>query len=94
MSRVITGGPAFPGNEMYIDGYPTGWHGVSLRDWFAAKAVSGIIAAHTQIDDGYEVGLVVKEAYQLADAMMAESIRADEANAKARKEEFGDDLPF
>jgi hypothetical protein len=93
MSRVITGGPAFPIECNIVNGFRDDT-GVNLRDWFAAKAISGIIAAHTQIDYGYEVGLVVKEAYQIADAMMAESIRADEANAEARKEEFGDDLPF
>jgi len=93
MSKIITGGPAFPGNESYIDGHPTSREGVNLRDWLAAQAISGIISAHTRIDGGYQVGLVVNEAYLVADAMIAESIKADQANAQAHRED-DDDRPF
>ncbi len=86
MSEIATGGRAFPSEY-------TGQYGMTLRDWFAGQAIGGIITAHTRVDGGYQVGLVVNEAYLVADAMIAESIKADEANEKARTE-AGHDLPF
>jgi len=45
-------------------------HGMSLRDYFAAKALQGLIAAHPDADCG-PVGLA-REAFLYADKMMKE----------------------
>ena len=71
MSNTNTGGPAFP---LHNHGVQTlGLHvtGMTLRDYFAAKAMQGMMH-----DVSQPVGEVIAEwAYQVADAML-----------KARKE--------
>lgn len=55
-----TGGPAFPAG--------TAFQGMTLRDYFAAKAMQGIISAwNTGIPPGQ---LTSEAAYQYADAMI------------------------
>ena len=81
MNTIDDGGPAFPLHT------PT-WHedvnergayegrdftmGMSMRDYFAAKAMQGICAsrdeAGTLIEHGYE--WISREAYRIADAML------------------------
>jgi hypothetical protein len=56
----ITGGPAFP--------VETGHAGMSLRDYFAAKAMQGMMA--NTWNQNYEAW--AKHAYMLADAMLKE----------------------
>ena len=68
MSNTNTGGPAFPysalqpgGPMMYADS-----EGMTLRDYFAAKAMQGMMH-----DVSQPVGEVIAEwAYQVADAML------------------------
>ena len=76
MSKEInTGGPAFP--EVRIrsgDNYnpPTRLYygGMTLRDYFAAKAMQGAIASSSdKLDFGPDLGATW--AYQVADAMLA-----------------------
>ena len=70
MSNTNTGGPAFPAGERFecIDG----WHtepGMTLRDYFAAKAMQSILAR----EDGRStttLEFVGNHAYQYADAML------------------------
>lgn len=77
MSNSYDGGSAFPmplGNEQ-ID---PSCAGMSLRDYFAGKAVNGILAG--VLADGSnldELGLKrsVVAAYQIADLMIAESAK-------------------
>ena len=78
MSTTDTGGPAFPvstSNETngHQDG-PNTWQfpGMTLRDYFAAKAMQGMMAGNwnTNYDDW------ARHAYRLADAM----IKAREVN--------------
>lgn len=58
-----TGGPAFPAES---DQYA---HlGMTLRDYFAAKALQGI-CAHTDTW-GLQVHGIAEEAYHIADAML------------------------
>lgn len=57
MSNTNTGGPAFPPSN---PGYA---HGMTLRDYFAAKAMQALI--HKNYFD-----VAAKEAYQMADAML------------------------
>ena len=62
MSNINTGGPAFPPSN---PGYA---HGMTLRDYFAAKAMQGGLAHNRPAADtaGW-----AKWAYQVADAMLA-----------------------
>jgi len=71
-----TGGPAFP------DGSTNPWgvaekSGITIRDYFAAKAMQGMYAKHWDMfmDDTYEapeeaISGAANEAYALADAML------------------------
>lgn len=76
------GGPAFPANSLIkSDGLPGGYgqvvesasQGMTLRDYFAAKAMHAFISSKPQ-DNGFEAdkNFAIKYAYQVADAMIAE----------------------
>jgi hypothetical protein len=68
MSNTKTGGPAFPAH---------GYEGMTLRDYFAAKAMQAIVLDHVeQRYWGTEYGIdemltfTAERAYQQADAML------------------------
>ena len=63
MSKIETGGPAFPNDpSTYNEG-----RGMSLRDYFAAKAMQGLNSNHeVTVDDAR----IAKWAYEIADAML------------------------
>jgi hypothetical protein len=68
MSEQNTGGPAYPTNnwEKMVP-QSTGYHeGMTLRDYFAAQAMQGLLAG-TQTSDA---GMIVRDSYRVADAMM------------------------
>ena len=47
--------------------------GMDLRDYFAAAALTGMLAAGQALDDGIEtVRVIIEGSYMLADAMMKE----------------------
>ena len=56
------GGPAFPTTIDLCD------KGISIRDYFAAKAMQGLIIG----EDDFEYDTIAKSSYKLADAMLAE----------------------
>jgi len=62
-----TGGPAFP--QAHDD---SGWPGMTLRDYFAAKAMQGMLADRKQVMSPSEWAA---NAYRMADAMLAERIK-------------------
>jgi hypothetical protein len=69
-----TGGPAFP--AMHFD-LTDNEHGMTLRDYFAAKAMQGLVAASWCADlrnDHYGESTgnstVARDAYMIADAML------------------------
>lgn len=69
------GGPAFPHGDRGVNPYP----GMSLRDYFAAQALSGLCARigyrpTSQPDE------LITTAYSLADAMIAECNRKPECS--------------
>ena len=76
MNKINDGGPAFPRDERHI-----GHNGMTLRDYFAAKAMQGMLAnpgGPIQANDRCGWGLVnctyaqvADEAYAMADAMLA-----------------------
>ncbi len=51
-----TGGPAFPYGTTYV--------GMTLRDYFAAKAMQGILF------EGLDENQTARHAYEIADAML------------------------
>ena len=60
MSTKNDGGPAFP-----IGSTPEEWgNGMTLRDYFAAKAMQNYIC------DDYTTDAIAKAAYEMADAML------------------------
>ena len=60
-----SGGPAFP---VSIPGCgDNGWHGMTLRDWFAGQAISGAMSVAVDASDLDKCAI---QAYALADAML------------------------
>ena len=63
-----TGGPAFPVREGMLEKTQPG---MTLRDYFAAKAMQGFITNHdTRRSDFIDVPQLAKSAYYIADAMI------------------------
>ena len=63
MTKVLeNGGPAFPRDHAH-DGH----NGMSLRDYFAAKALQGMLACPTQPPS---MTVAAQDAYYVADAML------------------------
>jgi hypothetical protein len=60
------GGPAF----MYTNSTTQEQSGITIRDYFATKAIAGIITE--SIDEKINMKHLAKMAYKLADAMMEE----------------------
>ena len=77
MSKVNTGGNAFPTGTWEYDGQnnvlPYQEKGMSLRDYFAAKAMQGLLAE----GPCKSMESVAKDAYRQADAMLAERERGE-----------------
>ncbi|MEN9885738.1 MAG: hypothetical protein RL758_316 [Pseudomonadota bacterium] len=62
MSEKNTGGPAFP--DWLQDG-------MTLRDYFAAKAMQGLLAQFQGCANGCDPAHHAKWSYEMADAMIA-----------------------
>jgi hypothetical protein len=68
-----TGGPAFPVQSVYIEDQETNSHGMTLRDYFAAKAMQGELAAQSEESGHYtNLDALAVLAYRVADAMLKE----------------------
>jgi hypothetical protein len=66
---TATGGPAFP---CHPDIENPLYDGMTLRDYFASKAMEGIFASNTEHDheDAVIFDVVAEAAYRMADAML------------------------
>lgn len=65
MSKIETGGPAFPAcNEANVNGTM----GMTLRDYFAAQALAGLMAHETI--EYLSPNDIAERAYEKADAMI------------------------
>jgi hypothetical protein len=77
MSSKETGGQAFPRQQWEYDGQNNVLQyqeeGLTLRDYFAAKAMQGILANPGQLDNvnNDAAKWVARDAYKVADAMLA-----------------------
>lgn len=71
MSNINNGGPAFPCENIRT---PNGGvivsDGMTLRDYFAAKAMQGMAASAEHCSDGWAHSDIAVQAYELADAML------------------------
>jgi hypothetical protein len=69
-----TGGPAFPARHLHLS---PNERGMTLRDYFAAKAMQGLLAANwcesfRQFESSIGWNMVAADAYCMADAMLEE----------------------
>jgi hypothetical protein len=62
MKDTHQGGPAFPQETNSLLSYS----GMTLRDYFAAKAMQGLLAGTTTSNGS----MIVKDAYAIADGML------------------------
>ncbi len=60
---INDGGPAFP--RTGADGHTSPQSGMTLRDYFAAAIMQGLMSSQCQVDDPYPI-----YAYRIADAML------------------------
>jgi hypothetical protein len=66
-----TGGPAFPlPGELGLGLTPKEMRGMTLRDYFAAKAMQGMLSASNPILT--KIADIAEGAYAMADVMLAE----------------------
>ena len=71
--KIEPGGPAFPTTTEH--GFNCGEPGMTLRDYFAAKAMAACYAeycAHANVqgyEEGWKVGVAL-DSYEMADAML------------------------
>ena len=63
MSNTNTGGPAFPDPQENWRGEK----GMTLRDYFAAKAMQGLLAGKLQ---SVELKVIAGDCYKMAEAML------------------------
>ena len=74
MTKINDGGPAFPATEQH--GLNSGVSGMTLRDYFAAKAMIALLSTITEFpDEHWRTGVAI-DAYKMADAMLAESSKS------------------
>ena len=71
-----TGGPAFPTVDANRE-EDYGTRGMTLRDYFAAKVLSGFAANPSMIDsnDSKAIAYMADCAYQVADSMLAARVK-------------------
>jgi len=62
-NKINDGGPAYPVSPEIYNG--TGLCGMTLRDYFAAAIMQGLMSSQCQVDDPYPI-----YAYRIADAMI------------------------
>lgn len=71
MSDKQTGGPAFPTEVWDSEGVPQHTEGMTLRDYFAAKAMQAFVSAWVATKQYPNTDMeVAQHAYQMADAML------------------------
>lgn len=90
-NTVKDGGTAFPLPASEYGGNGPEW-GMSLRDYFAAKSLQGMLANQHQykVDDE---SMFARDAYVLADAMLAEREKRETAPIQEPAEEEVSEVP-
>lgn len=62
--------PAFPVQSVYIEDQETNSRGMTLRDYFAAKAMQGLLRQYPDHLMNSPANEVACDAYSMADAML------------------------
>lgn len=70
MSEKDNGGAAFP--VVHPDGMGVQYFGLSVRDYFAAKAMQAMVGSREYIDGAWHIHSITGQAYEMADAMLKE----------------------
>ena len=70
MSEINTGGPAFPTEVWDSEGVPQHTEGMTLRDYFAAKAMQAMVASPSYYIDGWAQSNIAIQSYEMSDAML------------------------
>lgn len=68
--NIETGGPAFPCHSEIIPRKDKDFAGMTLRDYFAAKAMQGMAGSHAYCERGLDQADLAGQAYEIADAML------------------------
>ena len=68
--NIETGGPAFPCHPEIIPHRDHDFAGMTLRDYFAAKAMQGMAGSHAYCERGWDQADLAGQAYEIADAML------------------------
>lgn len=71
MNMINDGGPAFPlpvEDLQCRSRFESGYGGMTLRDYFAAKAMQSLVSKHGFISD--EINFAAEHSYEIADAML------------------------
>lgn len=77
MSNIKDGGAAFPTLDSGLAGLQLREHGMTLRDYFAAKAMhASLVTNDFYPDENWRIGIAM-DAYKMADAMLAERERGE-----------------
>lgn len=72
MNNTNTGGPAFPlSNDQVVANFPLNQcYGMTLRDYFAAKAMQAILSEDPDYHQKYQFIDLAHFSYECADAML------------------------
>ena len=68
--KIETGGPAFPCHADIIPSNDRDYAGMTLRDYFAAKAMQGMAGSPRYCEHGWDQADLAAQAYEIADAML------------------------
>ena len=68
--KIETGGPAFPCHAEIIPSRDGEYAGMTLRDYFAAKAMHGMAGSRRYCEAGWDQADMASQAYEIADAML------------------------
>jgi hypothetical protein len=89
----VNGGPAYPCQIEYSNGSTRYFTGMTLRQWYAGKALPGVFEAAIKTilaSEGEEVGIdhgmIAADAFDLADHMIATPKRLEALREKERQE--------
>lgn len=80
MNKIKNGGPAFPHSIMYLDSDNQFEikQGLSIRDYFAAAALTGYMSSMPNNVEPTEFkSSIARDVYEIADAMLAERERGE-----------------
>jgi len=72
MSKINDGGPAFP-LQFQHDEATSECHGMTLRDYFAAAALQGLLSIMAKDYDAFFANKLAHACYETADAMLKAS---------------------